>query len=50
MLFLFYIDGVSFIQEEIDTWIYYLIFKVLPGKKRKNFVGALSEYDFRLTV
>ena len=27
VLFLFYIDGVSFVLEERDTWLYYVIFK-----------------------
>lgn len=50
MLFLFYIDGVSFVYETIDTWIYYVIFKKLKGKTRKNVVGVLSKYVFRLSA
>ena len=50
MLFLFYIDGVSFVFEAIDTWIYYVVFKKLKGKTRKNVVGVLSKYVFRLSA
>jgi hypothetical protein len=49
-LFLFYIDGVSFIFETIDTWIYYVIYKKLKDKKRRNVVGVLSKYVFRLSA
>ena len=27
VLFLFYIDGVSFVKEEVDTWVYFMVFK-----------------------
>lgn len=50
VLFLFYIDGVSFVFEAIDTWIYYVIFKKLKGKTRKNVVGVMSKYVFRLSA
>jgi len=50
VLFLFYIDGVSFIFEEIDTWIYYVIYKKNANKKRKTFVGVLSEYVFKIST
>lgn len=50
VLFLFYIDGASFVFEAIDTWQYYVIFKRLPGKTRKNVVGVLSKYVFRLSA
>lgn len=48
-MFLFYIDGVSFIEEQVDTWVYYVIFKKVPNSTRKIFVGALSKYVFRLS-
>lgn len=50
VLLLFYIDGVSFIFEELDTWIYYVIFKKVKGAQRKLFVGMLSKYVFRLST
>ena len=48
VLLLFYIDGVSFIFEEHDTWIYYIIFKKV--KDRRIFVGMLFKYIFRLST
>ena len=27
VMFLFYIDGVSFVKEEVDTWVYFLVFR-----------------------
>ncbi len=50
VLLLFYIDGVSFIFEELDTWIYYIIYKKIKGTDRKQFVGMLSKYVFRLST
>lgn len=50
MFLLFYIDGVSFVFEELDTWVYYVIYKKIKGKKRKNVVGLLSKYVFRLSA
>jgi len=50
VLLLFYIDGVSFVVEESDNWVYYLIYKKLKGKNKLNFVGMLSKYIFRLTT
>lgn len=47
---MFYIDGVSFIFEELDTWIYYVIFKKVKNSNRKIFVGMLSKYVFRLST
>lgn len=50
VLLLFYIDGVSFVMEHNDNWVYYVIFKKTKGKQRLNFVGMLSKYIFRLTT
>jgi histone acetyltransferase 1 len=50
VLLLFYIDGVSFVFEEIDTWLYFLVFKKIKGTERKLFVGMLSKYVFRLST
>lgn len=47
VLFLFYIDGVSFVVEDTDEWEYYVIFKQKDG--RNIFVGVLSMYIFRLS-
>ena len=49
VLLLFYIDGVSFIFEELDTWIYFIVFKKVKDSNRKMFVGMLSKYIFRLS-
>ena len=49
VLLLFYIDGVSFVMEESDNWVYYIIYKKCQHG-RLNFVGMLSEYIFRLTT
>ena len=48
VVFLFYIDGVSFVKEEVDTWVYFLVFK--KKEQRKLFVGALSKYVFKLST
>ena len=50
VLMLFYIDGVSFIMDELDTWAYFVIYCRKGGKGGRQFVGVLSEYIFRLTV
>ena len=50
MLLLFYIDGVSFVFEEVDTWIYYIIYKKGKEGEKENFVGMLSKYVFRLST
>ena len=47
-MLLFYIDGVSFVKEEVDTWLYYIVFKKLEN--RYVFVGVLSEYIFKLST
>ena len=49
VLLLFYIDGVSFIIEESDNWIYYIIYKKNKDQKKLNFVGMLSKYVFKLS-
>ena len=48
-MFLFYIDGVSFVKEEVDTWVYFLVFKKKPNN-RHLFVGMLSKYVFKLST
>lgn len=50
VLLLFYIDGVSFIYEETDNWVYYVTYKRVKGSKKLNFVGVLSKYVFRLST
>jgi hypothetical protein len=48
VMFLFYIDGVSFVKEEVNTWVYFLVFK--KKELRKLLVGALSKYVFKLST
>ncbi len=48
MVFLFYIDGVSFVKEEVDTWVYFMVFK--KKENRHLFVGVLSEYIFKIST
>jgi hypothetical protein len=50
VLLLFYIDGVSFVFEEVDSWIYYVVYKKIKSSDRKIFVGMLSKYNFRLST
>lgn len=47
---MFYIDGVSFVFEEVDTWIYYIVYKKGKEGGKMNFVGMLSKYVFRLST
>lgn len=49
VMFLFYIDGVSFVREEVDTWVYFLVWK-RKENGRHLFVGALSEYVFKIST
>lgn len=48
VMFLFYIDGVSFVKEEVDTWVYFLIFK--KKNQKYQFVGCLSKYIFKIST